>query len=113
MAVEGWAVVVVVVLTQIGATLTTWTAPGLARVSRDTAAERGAGLSECCEVGLAAVGLLSSVVAGYGVQLMGRLRSDCEEFCEAFRDMGSGDEFSPSLSSSFKWISCIAIGCCL
>ena len=38
MAVGGWAVVVVVVvvLTQIGAALITWTAPGLARVSRDT-----------------------------------------------------------------------------
>ena len=94
MAVEGWVVVVVVVLTQIGAALTTWTAPGLARVSCDMAAERGAGSSECCEVGLAAVGLLSFVVAGYGVQSMGRLRSDCEEFCKAFGDMSSGDEFS-------------------
>ena len=39
------------------------------------------------------MGLLSSGVAGYGVQLMGRLRSDFKEFCEALEDMGSGDGF--------------------
>ena len=103
MVAEGWAaVVVVVVLTQIGAALTTWTAPGLARVSLDTAVERGAGSFECSVAGLAVAGLLSFGVAGYGVQLMGRLRSDCEEFCEAFGDMGGGDVLLSSSSWSFK-----------
>ena len=91
-----------VVLTQIGAALTTWTAPGLARVSLDTAAERGAGLFECSVAELAVAGPLSFGVAGYGVQLMGRLRSDCEEFCEALGDMSGGDEFLPSYFLSFK-----------
>ena len=95
-------VVVVVVLTQIGAALTTWTAPGLARVSRDTAVETDAGLFGCSEVGLVVVVLLSFGVAGYGVQSMGRLRSDCEEFCKALGDMSSGDAFLPSRLSSFK-----------
>ena len=95
-------VVVVVVLTQIGAALTTWTAPGLARVSRDTAVETAAGSFECSKVGLAAVVLLSFDVAGYGVQSMGRLRSDCEEFCEALGDMGDEDAFSSSSSWLFK-----------
>ena len=95
-------VVVVVVLTQIGAALTTWTAPGLARVSRDMAVETDAGSFECCEVGLAVVVPLSFGVAGYGVQSMGRLRSDCEEFCEALGDMDGEDVFLSSLSWSFK-----------
>ena len=95
-------VVVVVVLTQIGAALTTWTAPGLARVSRDTAAETDAGLFECSEVGLAVVVPLSFGVAGYRVQSMGRLRSDCEEFCEALGDMGDEDVFLSSSSWLFK-----------
>ena len=96
MAVGGWAVVVVVVvvLTQIGAALTTWTAPGLARVSRDMAVETGAGSLERSGVPL------SFGVAGYGVQSMGRLRSDCEEFCEALGNMGGEDIF---LSSS-SWL---------
>ena len=103
MVAEDWAaVVVVVVLTQIGAVLTTWTAPGLVRVSLDTAVERGAGLFECSVAGLAVAGPLSSGVAGYGVQLMGRLRSDCEEFCEAFGDMGSEDALLLSSFWSFK-----------
>ena len=104
MAVGGWAVVVVVVvvLTQIGAALTTWTAPGLARVSRDTAAETDAGSFECPEVGLAVVVLLSFGVAGYGAQLMGRLRSDSEELCEAFGDIGGEDVLLSSLLWSFK-----------
>ena len=104
MAAGGWAavVVVVVVLTQIGAALTTWTALGLARVSRDMAVETGAGLSECCEVELAVVVPLSFGVAGYGVQSMGRLRSDCEEFCEALGDMSSEDVSLPSRLSLFK-----------
>ena len=93
---------VVVVLTQIGAALTTWTAPGLVRVSRDTVVERDAGSFECPEVGLAAVVPLSFVVAGYGVQSMGRLRSDCEEFCEALGDMSDGDGSLPSYFSLFK-----------
>jgi hypothetical protein len=95
-------VVVVVVLTQIGAALTTWTAPGLARVSLDTAVETDAGSSECSGVGLAVMVPLSSGVAGYGVQSMGRLRSDCEEFCEALGDMSGGDALSLLLSWLFK-----------
>ena len=104
MVAGGWAVVVVVVvvLTQIGAALTTWTAPGLARVSRDTAVETDAGSFERCEVESTVVVPLSFGVAGYGVQSMGRLRSDCEEFCEALGDMGGGDVSSPSYPSSFK-----------
>ena len=102
MAVGGWAVVVVVVLTQIGAAPTTWTAPGLARTSRDRAAETGAGSPECSEVELMVVVPLSFGVAGYGVQSMGRLRSDCEEFCEALGDMGTGDVFLSLSSWLFK-----------
>jgi hypothetical protein len=41
-------------------------------------------------------------MAGYGVQLMGRLRSDCEEFCEAFGDMDSEDGLSSVEPSLFK-----------
>ena len=93
---------VVVVLTQIGAALTTWTAPGLARVSRDTVVGRDAESLECSEVGLVAVVLLSFVVIGYGVQSMGRLRSDCEEFCEALGDMSDGDRSLPSCLPSLK-----------
>ena len=81
----------VVVLTRIGAALTTWTALGLARVSLDMAVERDVELHWCSWAGLVVAGPLSSVVAGYGVQLMGRLRSDFEEFCEALEDMGDGD----------------------
>ena len=95
-------VVVVVVLTQIGAALTTWTAPGLARVSRDMVVEIGAGPFECSVVELVVVVPLSFGVAGYGVQSMGRLRSDCEEFCEALGDMGSGDAFLLLSFWSFK-----------
>ena len=95
-------VVVVVVLTQIGAALTTWTAPGLARVSRDMAVERGAGLFECSAVEPVVVGPLSFGVAGYRVQSMGRLRSDCEEFCEALGDMGDEDVFLSSSLGLFK-----------
>ena len=97
-------VVVVVVLTQIGAALTTWTAPGLARVSHDMAVETDAGSFECCEVELVVAAPLSFGAVGYGVQSMGRLRSDCEEFCEALGDMDSEDEdaFSSSSPWSFK-----------
>ena len=102
MAVEDWAVVVVVVLTHIGAALTTWTAPGLARVSRDMVVETGVGSSACSVVVLAVVVPLSFGVAGYGVQSVGRLRSDCEEFCEALGDMGDEDDFLSSLSGLFK-----------
>ena len=68
MAAGGWAVVVVVVvvLTQIGAALITWTAPGLARVSRDTVVETDAGSFECSEVGLSVVAPLTFGVVGYG-----------------------------------------------
>ena len=93
---------VVVVLTQIGAALTTWTAPGLARVSRDMVVGRDAESFECSEVGLTAVVASSFVVAGYGVQLTGRLRSDCEEFCEALGDMSDRDGSLPSYFLSFK-----------
>ena len=103
MVAEGWAaVVVVVVLTQIGAALTTWTAPGLARVSLDTVVVRAAESFGCSGVELVVVGPWSFGVAGYGVQSMGRLRSDCEEFCKAFGDMGSEDVFLLSSSWSFK-----------
>ena len=104
MVVEGWAVVVVVVvvLTQIGAALTTWTALGLARVSCDTAVETDAGSFECSAVGSVVVVPLSFGVVGYGAQLIGRLRSDCEEFCEALGDMNTEDAFLPSSSWSFK-----------
>ena len=95
-------VVVVVVLTQIGAALTTWTAPGLARVSRDTAVGTDVESFGYSVVELAVVVPSSSGVAGYGVQSMGRLRSDCEEFCEALGDMGEEDVFLPSSSWSFK-----------
>ena len=103
MAVEDWAAVaVVVVLTQIGAALTTWTAPGLARVGCNMAVERGVGLLECSGVELVVVGPLSFGVVGYGVQLMGRLRSDCEEFCEALGDMSGEDGLLLLHPSLFK-----------
>ena len=104
MVAGGWAVVVVVVvvLTQIGAALTTWTAPGLARVSRDMAVEIGAGSFECSGAGPVVVVPLSFGMAGYRVQSMGRLRSDCEEFCEALGDMGDEDVFLSSLLRLFK-----------
>ena len=86
---------VVVVLTQIGAALTTWTAPGLVRVSHDMVVGRDVGLLWCSWVGLAATGLSSFTMVGYGVQLMGRLRSDCEEHCKAWEDMDNGDGSSP------------------
>ena len=95
-------VVVVVVLTQIGDAPTTWMAPELARVSRDMAVETDAGLCECSGASLVVVAPLSFGVAGYGVQSMGRLRSDCEEFCEALGDIGDEDAFSPLCLSSFK-----------
>ena len=104
MAAGGWAVVVVVVvvLTQIGVAPTTWTAPGLARVSCDMAVETGAGSFECSGARPVVVVPLSFVVAGYGAQSMGRLRSDCEEFCEALGDMRDEDVFSSLSSWSFK-----------
>ena len=104
MVVGDWAVVVVVVvvLTQIGAALTTWMAPGLVRVSRDMAVETGVGSCGCSEARLVAVVPLSFGVAGYGVQSMGRLRSDCEEFCESLGDIGNEDASSSSYPSSFK-----------
>ena len=104
MAAGGWAVVVVVVVvrTQIGAALTTWMAPGLAMVSRDTAVETDVESFGCSEVALVFVVPLSFGVAGYGVQSMGRLRSDCEEFCEALGDMSGEDALLSSSSWSFK-----------
>ena len=94
--------VVVVVLTQIGAALTTWTAPGLARVSLDMAVERGVGLFGCSWAASVVVGLLSFGVAGYGVQLMGRLRSDFEAFYKALEDMSGRDGFPLLHPSLFK-----------
>ena len=94
--------VVVVVLTQIGAAVTTWTALGLARVSLNTVVERDVESCGCSWVTLVVAGPLSSSVAGYGVQLMGRLRSDCEELCEALGDMDDGDGSSSFLSWWFK-----------
>ena len=102
MVVGGWVVVVVVVLTQIGAALTTWMAPGLARVSLDTVVGRDVESRGCSWVELAVAGPSSSGVAEYGVQLMGRLRSDFEEFCEALEDMDDGDGLSPLQPSPLK-----------
>ena len=96
------AVVVVVVLTQIGAALTTWTAPGLARENPGTVVARDVESCWSPWARLVVVVPLSFSVAGYGVQLMGRLRSDCEEFCEALGDMGGEDVFLSSSSWSFK-----------
>ena len=89
---------VVVVLTHIGAVLTTWTALGLARVSLDTVVARGVELYWFPWAEPMVVELLSFGVAGYGVQSMGRLRSDFEEFCKALEDMS--DEDGSLLSSS-------------
>ena len=85
MIVVGWGkeVVMVVALTHIRAALTTWMAPGLVRVSWDMMMMTTA---ESC----------SSTEAGCRVQLMGRLRSNCEELCEALEDIGilsCGDGF--------------------
>ena len=113
MAVEGWVVVVVVVvLTQIGAALTTWMAPGLARVSLCMVVERDVGSCWCSWAELAVTGPSSSIVAGYGVQLIGRLRSDFEESCEALEDIGDGDGLSLLQPSLLKWTFCAVVGCC-
>ena len=95
-------VVVVVVLTRIGAVLTTWMAPGLARVSLGTAAVRDVESCWFPWAWLMVVESLSFGVAGYGAQLMGRLRSDSEEFCEAFGDIGDEDGLSPLQPSLLK-----------
>ena len=96
---------VVAVLTQIGAASTTSMAPQLARVSPNMVAVTVVG--SCSPLGgeLTGTELLSSDKARYGVQLMGRLRSDCEELCEASEDMRGledGDGFLSSGLSSFK-----------
>jgi hypothetical protein len=101
-----------VALTQIGAALTTWMALGLARVSLDTAVERGVESFGCSWAELVVVGPLSFSMAGYGVQSMGRLRSDFEELYEALEDMSGGDEFSLLQPLLFKWISCTVVRCC-
>jgi hypothetical protein len=90
MAAVGWAaaVVVVVVLTCIGVAPTTSTALQLVMASPDMVVVRDVGLHWVPWVGLGAMELLSCNEAGYGVQSMGRLRSDFEEFCEALEDMG-------------------------
>jgi hypothetical protein len=102
MVAGGWAEVVVVVLTHIDAALTTWMALGLARVSLDMVVARGVELCWLPWVRLVVAGLLSSSTAGYGVQLMGRLRSDFEEFCEALEDMSDEDGSSKLLSLLLK-----------
>ena len=93
---------VVVVLTHIGAVLTTWTPPGLARVSLNTVVVRGVELCWLPWVGPVVVRLLSSSTTVYRVQSMGRLRSDFEEFCEALEDMSDEDGSSPLLSLLLK-----------
>ena len=95
-------VVVVVVLTQIGAALTTWMAPGLVRVSLGMVVVRDVESCWFPWAWLVVVELLSSGVAGYGAQLMGRLRSDSEEFCKALGDIGGEDVLLSSLLWSFK-----------
>ena len=92
----------VVVLTQIGAALMTWMAPGLARVSLGMVVARGVGSCWSPWAWSVVVAPLSFGVAGYRVQLMGRLRSDSEEFCEAFGDMDGEDGFLPLQSSLLK-----------
>ena len=95
-------VVVVVVLTQIGVALTTWTAPGLVRVSLDMVVVRGVESCWFPWAWLAVAELLSFGAVGYRVQSMGRLRSDSEEFCEAFGDMDSEDGLSSLQPSLLK-----------
>ena len=95
-------VVVVVVLTQIGAALTTWMALGLVRVSPSMVAARDVESCWFPWAWLMVVEVLSSDVAGYGAQLMERLRSDSEEFCEAFGDIGGEDGLSPLQPSLLK-----------
>ena len=89
MAAVGWGgeTVVVVDLTHIGAALMTSTAPQLVMVSLNMVVVRDTGSHWLPWVGLGVMGLLSCGEAGYGVQLMGRLRSDLEELCEALEDM--------------------------
>ena len=102
MAVGGWAEVVVVVLTHIGAALMTWTALGLVRVNLGTVVARVVELCWFPWVEPVVAGLLSFCEAGYGVQSMGRLRSDFKEFCKALEDMSDGDGFSLSQFLLFK-----------
>ena len=90
------------VLAQISAALTTWMALGLARVSLGMVVGRDVESCWCSWAGPVGMGPSSSSVAGYGVQIMGRLRSDFEEFCEALEDMGDGDGFLLSESLPFK-----------
>ena len=78
----------VVVLTQIGAAPTAWMAPGLVRVSLNTVVVTSIELCSFLGAGLVAVELSSFDEAGYGVQSMGRLRSDCKELFKALEDMG-------------------------
>ena len=93
MAVASWGeeVVVVVVLTHIGVALTSSMAPRLVMVSPDTVVARDVGSCWVPWVGLGATELSSFDEAGYGAQLMGRLRSDFEELCEALEDIGDVD----------------------
>ena len=93
MAAVNWGgeTVVVVDLTHTGAAPMTPMAPGLMTVSLDTVVERDVGSCSLPGAGLRAGELLSCGEAGYGVQSMGRLRSDFKEFCEALEDMGDVD----------------------
>jgi hypothetical protein len=93
MAAVNWGgeTVVVVDLAHIGAVPMTSTAPQLAMVSLNTVVERDVRSCLLPWAGLRAGELLSCSEAGYGVQSMGRLRSDFKEFCEALEDMGDVD----------------------
>ena len=86
-----------VVLTCIGVALTTSTAPWLVMASPGIMVVRDMGLHWVPWVGLGATELLSCDEAGYGVQSMGRLRSDFEEFYEALEDMGELESVDGSL----------------
>ena len=107
MAVVDWGreATVVVALTQIEAVLITWMAPGLVRVSLDMGVVIVAESCSLLRAALVVTGLWSFGKAGYGVQLIWRLRSDCKEFFEALEDMrvlGDGGELSSWKSLPFK-----------
>ena len=90
--------VVVVARTHIGAAPMTSTAPWLVRVSLNTVVVTDMGLRLLPWARLMGTELLSCDEAGYRVQLMGRLRSDCEELFEALEDMGDLEVGDGSLS---------------
>ena len=98
----GGEVVVVVALTHIRAAPMTSMALRLVRVSPDMAVVIDVELCLFLGARLAGTELSSFNEAGYGVQLMGRLRSDYEELFEALEDMreledGDGSSLQRSL----------------